>query len=74
MKVLIALFLIRLFCPSYDVIETVAIPDTYGTLFDIEGQVYSVYDRYHGNVHVIMERNDENDPTDDVVVAVIEKN
>ena len=75
MKTLIALFILTFLCNGnpYYVANTVAIPDVYGTLFEIDGNVYASYDRYHGNVTVIMDSNDTDDVTDDEIYAVIER-
>ena len=76
MKTLIALFILTFLCNGnpYYVANTVAIPDPSGTLFEIDGNVYGSYDRYHGQVTVIMDNNGTvDDVTDDEIYAVIER-
>jgi hypothetical protein len=62
-KLFLALLMIRLFCPNYFTVDTIAYPlPGYGTLFDVE---------YHGEMHIF---SDSGLYSGDVTLVINDKN
>lgn len=74
MKVMIAILLINLFCPSNYTINAVAVPELSGTAYYCDsGHIFCDYDRHSGSVVLVMDSYGTENVTDDEIIAVIER-
>lgn len=80
MKLFLVLLFIRLFCPNYYTVETVAHPIICDgecfTRFPVERDgmihLYDDSDLYNGKVHLVMDSKGTDSPIDDTIFAVLD--